>query len=107
MGERMQLLCPDQPFPDMLHKFIPKSELSGGGRCVPAAPYPSVPTSSGSVSAPQAQGVRVQRGIPHPYGFSPPPASTAAPHLPAPLSEATGAWALIRLEAVKSHLRLY
>lgn len=43
MGERMQLFCPDQPFPNTLHKFILKSWLSGGGRCIPAALYPTVP----------------------------------------------------------------
>lgn len=39
---------------------------------------------------------------PHLYGFATPP-SIVAPRLSAPLSKATGAWALIRLEAVKSH----
>lgn len=112
MGEWMQLLRPDQPSPNMLHEgqfCILNSWFSEGGRCVASQlPHallslcPQAPRRS-----PQAGGVGVQRDIPHPYGFAPPPPSITAPRLSAPLSKATGALALIRFEAVKSHLRLY
>lgn len=116
MGERMQLLHPDQTSPNTLCKgqlSILNSGFSGGGRCIasqlhrallcPRVPMLRVgPCKPGLLGYSMTSHIRMDLHPPSP----PTQASRLLVCLP-PLSEATGALVLIRFEAVKSHLRLY